>query len=515
MNSALPPILLITICMSLSLVQVYTQINTTQKQNDSVATCVYEYDYKGRYSCMISSSSITIDPNDVMEITGNHLDNKTDSDVLRASLVIIKIPQFNGEIMKKFKNLKYFEITMTETQKIHETAFESCSHLEELEISSMPLTMLPSKLFKNCENLKIFTITNTKISTLPVDLFGLTTKLEIFHVSYNQIVVLPPGLLLNMKNLISFNALHNALTEIDEIVFKNASKLEYFSISENLIADIEPVMNMLSGSLNLKFLGLEDNNLELIDFSLFTKYQKLERLSIGNRFKLNITNWDALPIQINDLAVEGIADNIPETGMHAYRNLSRLALGGPGITDLKKDTFKGQENLNFLHLRPTSLTSLHPEIFKFQSNLTALILEYSLIEELPESIFAPLSKLGTGDYSNSLSIRHSQIKKLNVNSFGQHPGLNSLDLSFNQINAIERGVFSRFNLSISHLDFSGNLCASNNVYGKYDLDHDEMFEKCFENWDNWDEITATTPGSGHKIIFNGFLIIFAGSFWIF
>lgn len=170
-------------------------------------------------------------------------------------------------------------------------------------------------------------------------------------------------------------------------------------------------------------------------------------------------------------------------------------------------------------MQPTKLTTLHSEIFSHLSNLTALIFEYSQVEELPEGLFGPLSKLGSGDYSNSFAIRFNNIKKLNLNSFGQHQSLNSFDLSMNKIDAIERGFFSRFDLNITHLDFSGNRCANSNLYNKYDLDNDEIFSKCFENWDNWDEIkdniTATTPGSGRKHVSNGILIIFVVIFGFF
>jgi hypothetical protein len=60
----------------------------------------------------------------------------------------------------------------------------------------------------------------------------------------------------------------------------------------------------------------------------------------------------------------------------------------------------------------------------------------------------------------------------------------------NRISAIERGIFSRFNSTITEADFRSNLCINLTFNATTNLDFFGDFERCYQNWEAGN---ATTP----------------------
>jgi Leucine-rich repeat (LRR) protein len=197
-------------------------------------------------------------------------------------------------------------------------------------------------------------------------------------------------------------------------------------------------------------------------------------------------------------------------------------LSGYDITSFQKDTFKGLEKLEYLFVYDTSLKTLHPELFASQINLRHLQIIRNQIESLPPGIFAPLVNIGINSSSNGIEIRSSKLRRLNADSFGQHPHLQRINFSFNDINEIERGIFSKFHFNMISAGFYGNNCVSQYLSGE-DLDNHEELEICFTNWEEIDPNnttrapTPTTTPSGCARNFNNFeifVIIFVGALTI-
>ena len=69
-----------------------------------LGSCVYKYDNQNVYTCTINNVTI-VNPTDVLEITGIHLENHTDADVHAVNFDKCRINFFNGEVFAKFLNL--------------------------------------------------------------------------------------------------------------------------------------------------------------------------------------------------------------------------------------------------------------------------------------------------------------------------------------------------------------------------------------------------------------------------
>ncbi|XP_070508395.1 leucine-rich repeat-containing protein 15-like [Chironomus tepperi] len=508
---------LITLCPHQS-----TQQSIITKSSTIQATCVYNYTYYGLYTCDLSYNE-PVNRTDVLEITGIHLPNHTDDDVEAVYQYIRNETYFNGDAMRKFVNLKRISIIGRDLIDITPNSFDVCAKLEALAINYGKYKTLPSGLLKNCVNLRTFEIMSSEIETFPEDFFGSTRNLEEFVVPVNQLTSLPEKLLQNMEKLRIIRIGYNNLKELSPNFLINCPNLDQFSAYDNQFQTQEAITFALNGRINMRYLMLDFNNITNWDFRFFAQFQKLEYLTVGINRGAKLTNihWRSLPASLNELTVYGIGEDIPENSFERLVNLRALTLYGNDITAFHKDTFKSLTNLWYLYIYQSELKTLHPDLFQDQGNLSHLMISGTKIEELPAGLFVPLVNIGFRNQNNGIHVKHSKLIRINANSFGEHPKLRTIDFAFNEINEIERGIFSKFHPNMTYVGLYFNDCVSALLDG-VDLDNHERLEQCYQNWVDIDPNnrpttvppTSTTPagcGSNFKS-FEVFVIIFVGIF---
>jgi len=506
-------------------VVLFTAFPLNSAQDTVTGTCIFDYfqqfDRRILYECRLFNAVIR-NPTDVLQITGNHIQNHTDADV-EALSHNARILYFNGEILRIFENLKVLNLLSLGLKEISSNGFESCSKLEELRLGIDELTTFPPQMLKNCGNLKKFMAVYLNMSEIPEDLFGETQNLEEFRVENNQLTSLPENLLRNMKNLKYFKADSNLLTELSSNLLKNAVNLVSIILSKNNFADQDKVTNILKEHKNLKHILLDNNNFTNFDFNCFSQFEKLEVMSIGSTAGPQLTqiSWISLPGSLTDLSAYGINEEIPEKSFDKLSNLISLKLTGLGIENIHKDIFKSMTKLEVLSIQNTNLKSLDSNLFINQAALTDLNLSNNKIEALPVGIFTNLVNIGT-KAADGIRLHNNNIQRLNSNSFGQHPNLQYLTFSDNKINEIQRGIFSKFSTKMTSVTFSNNLCIDNSFFSDDNFADDESFELCYQNWDDTEPETTTTTeasptttpggcGSNFKK-FEVYLVLFIGFF---
>lgn len=464
----------------------------SSQQSVIPGTCVYSYDSStGLYLCRLTAT--VANPTDILNITGNHLQGKTDIDVKIVKYSGNTIKYLNGDILNKFENLIILVVDAIGMKEVSESAFENCTNLEEFTTNISDLSALPPLMMQNCKKLKRFKATAQQFSEIP-EIFGDTTSLEELSLYYNHLRSLPENLLKNKPNLKIFNVRDNELTELALNFFADCPNLEEVYISYNDFQDQDKFTRAFNGNTNLKKLKMDTNNFHNFDFSFFSQFDKLEMLAVGTTFdpQLSGISWQSLPISLIDLTVESIGKEVPENSFNHLVNLVTLSLSGSGITSFHKDTFKAQTELKYLSVQNSNLRALHPELFVSQVNLIDLTLRYNKIEELPVGIFAPLVNLGSQSSINGLKLADNKIKRLNSNSFGQHPNLQNIDFASNQIEAIERGLFNQFSSFMYRANFNSNVCVSKLFSDANNLNDDASLNWCFDSWDGITTATTTT-----------------------
>ena len=181
--------------------------------NTVTGTCTYSYTPQNIYTCTLSNVMI-LNPTDVLEITGSHLPDHTDADVHSVIHESSTITFYNGEVLRRFVNLRRIQIIEQGLREFGPNAFEFCPHLEWILTAIDPqLTSLPPQMVRNCHNLQNFIAVAHSLVTIPGDLFGATSNLLEFDVESNQVSLIPANLLQNMASLRRFNVAGNLLTQ--------------------------------------------------------------------------------------------------------------------------------------------------------------------------------------------------------------------------------------------------------------------------------------------------------------
>lgn len=191
------------------------------------------------------------------------------------------------EIIKGFKNLKYFYICCNEFSYLPEW-IGSFEHLEILDASSCGLETIPSSIGK-LNSLKMLKLSDNYITELPKSIGKLTNLIELD---------------------LSANRLNEIPSSIDRM-----GKIKYLDLSGNSLNNIPSEIGNLS---NLEILFLELNHLQNVPDSM-QNLKKLKRIDIvGNyldqfpSFLLNLP--EIKEIKINNKLMQGISkeekDNI-------------------------------------------------------------------------------------------------------------------------------------------------------------------------------------------------------------
>ncbi|XP_070508351.1 leucine-rich repeat-containing protein 15-like [Chironomus tepperi] len=498
------------------LLLIFTSIpqNSLQQQQVSSSNiiethCIFSYDRQNRYNCYLFNVR-TQNATDVLNIVGTHMLNHTDADVHGVQHINTMMYQFNGEILRRFPNLRRIDLRATFLQSISPSAFDICGQLEELDIgANSQLLELPARMLANCENFKRFIAGSSRFPSLPDGLFGATRSLEVISLPFSRLTSFPDNLLTNMPNLTRFDVRNNQLRHISPSNFISALNLQDIDISMNSIIDTQTVVSLLNGHFGLRRIILSSNPFPMFNFNFLTQFQNLEELWIGSNNNLTGIGWQFLPRTLQVLRIYSVSEPVPENAFVGVPNLTYLDISGYGIKSFEPDTFKPLVNLDRLDIMGTHITTFHPDQFTSQGKLRALHLSFNDIEELPDRVFTPLVNLGFNESVHGLFMFGNRLRRLSASSFGQHPHLNYIYFENNQINEIQRGLFSRFNPQPALISFVGNICVQRAFFEEVNLDENPLLEPCFNNFEG---ITTTTPSSAVNTFrkFMSFVSIFVG-----
>jgi len=484
------------------------QQSIINKSNIIQATCDYRLDPENGYSCFFNNLTTTLV--DSLEIGGAHLPGRTDADVLAVYHVNSRINRFNGEVLRKFVNLRIVSLRLTNLQSINPNAFEICGSLEELNIEVNSVTSFSPLMFQNCVNLRNIRAFNNRIVNIPENLFGSTRSLEIFDLHRNfHLRSVPGNLFQNMTNLRMLDVGSNEISELNPNIILNAVNFERIDISRNNFDDAQAVMNLLTGHLGMRSITIFSNRFPMFSFNFFSQFNRLEILAVGGLQNTTGIAWQSLPASLTSLSAYSIGEEVPENAFNRLTSLRTLDISGTGITVLQRDTFKELRNLEWLYIMYTSIKTIHPDLFLSQGNLRVLYLNWNEIEEIPAGALAPLVNLGYNSSRWGLHFYYNKIRRLSASSFGQHPHLDYIDFSSNEIMEIDRGIFSRFSPTISFIGFFFNNCTQLSFRNATNLEESEELEWCFNNFEG---ITTTTPsGVGNNFRkFDVLVVIFVG-----
>lgn len=218
------------------------------------------------------------------------------------------------------------------------------------------------------------------------------------------------------------------------------------------------------------------NSLRTLPSQLFQKVNTIEELDLSNNNIItlpetifNATSLAILHLKNNE--VFGSVDFLTE-------DIQRVDLSYCKITEINNMMFKGLVNLNHLVLKGNEIKKIHPAAFHTLKNLRHIDLSFNNLDQVSSLMFLKntdldviklndnrrLKKLPSEGFELSsgsfktylLDVSNCDIETLSINTFATMPELRILNLAWNNIQHLNKGVF-RFLNKLIDLDLSNNM----------------------------------------------------------
>ncbi|XP_042891186.1 protein toll-like [Penaeus japonicus] len=230
----------------------------------------------------------------------------------------------------------------------------------------------------------------------------------------------------SLTNLQTLQLVDNNFTSFPPALLTNTPKLKFFSFIGNQVDSLPHTM--LASTPDLVMADLGNNGLATVPEDLFVNLTKLTNVSLWNN-------------QLTDIQ-RNLFPDIP--------NLKFLDLRDNLLSAITNRQFRGMKILKRLNLGGNRLSSLNNDSFLDLRSLEELELHSNLLEKLPSGIFDNQRLI------KKLILRNNSFSKLPDKIFQKCESLNMLDLSYNNLQYIERLQLPGPTTSLTYLDLGNN-----------------------------------------------------------
>lgn len=367
------------------------------------STCTYDINDRGVYRCTIRDQ-IILDEQSMLPVGGIHIPGFGNENVTSFTSSNTTMPIFPSLIIDAFVNLE--EIILALTTETFQSPITNCQHLERLTMIVNDLTYFGGGIFRSCFNLTSMLVTFNDIEHIEDNAFDGLTSLQNLTLSNNRISSLSTSMFAPLTSLVRLDLDGNRIGELAPRIFMNNAQLETVDLSHNMI--------------------------RRIDGDAFFGLQNLHTLRIGRLL-------DEIPIFTN------------------LDSLQVLSLSNNNIMRVSADSFRNLPNLRDLDLSGNRimLVNFTRGSERLLTKLERLDIRTNWIENLQDNAFTMLENM------NDLDLSVNRIQRLNENSIRPIVQLRRLNVGWNRMQRIERGLFD----GASNLEFQsvGNVCFDGDV----------------------------------------------------
>lgn len=408
-------------------------------------TCQFEISARDNsYGCKLIDQ-IVVNENDMVEITGNHLEGYVDESVTTLHGINSTIEIFPSAIINKFVNLK--SVWMTNNKiKTFSNAIMTCPKLESVTLNFNEISTIPGGIFTRCENLMMFSAIANRIENIHNNAFSGLGKLEILSLMQNKISTLTPEMFAPIFNLKNLDLDWNYIDNFSMQIFNSLPQLTELRLKHNKFTSWGTSLLELVSS--LKTLHLAGNQISKVELNFFSSFDNLEILSVGN-----------------------LLESFPTITANTV-NLKELYLDSNKLKSITFESFRTYTSLQQLHVSNNLLESVDFSSAgsNILSNLKVLFLRENLIEELPHDAFSGLTSL------THLDLTANKLKDLkNIKPSNE---LVALVVTRNKIESIDRELFK----NVTKMTFLAkeNVCTNDDyvIDKDFDIKVAPLLEKC-------------------------------------
>jgi hypothetical protein len=224
----------------------------------------------------------------------------------------------------------------------------------------------------------------------------------------------------------SCNNLHLDVS-LNEDYFSRFNKLNKLTI--HFCSNIDKFINFFKTNINLNFIVIANNKLQILNDDFFSNYINLEKILLVR----------------NTLTIETINNNLFNNNL----KLKHVNLSCNNLVSIDKDTFKYNIELEHMYFEVNNLTSVDKDLFSNNINLEYINLSNNNITKIDKNLF-----------SNNISLEYinlSNNKLLSIDNvlFSNNVNLEELYISYNKLETIGLSIFNN-NRNMKKLNISSN-----------------------------------------------------------
>nr|XP_050859212.1 protein artichoke isoform X1 [Vespula vulgaris] len=321
-------------------------------------------------------------------------------------------------------NLSVIDLSNNFIERIDNGAFVGLINLYELNLRGNRLTSFIGEYFNTGTGLQILDLSNNRLSQLSPTAFVIHPRLRSLDLSYNDFVHFPSDFIKSLQFLERLDLSRNELRNVDEFSFSQIGRLYTLNLSGNKIESVEELA--FHNSTQLQILDLSNNVLETLSERTMEGLLRLEHLDLQN----------------NKLA------SLPETifDQSRIRSVESIDLSGNYFNEIPIRTLQRQSaSLFSLKIARNKMTEV------FTQDIVNNVKDLDLSEN-PLSENAIRGILGEAKILRSLNLAQTGIKIL---TRLETPFLKHLNLSGNDIIDIKPAILERTTM-LESLDLSRN-----------------------------------------------------------
>lgn len=231
------------------------------------------------YVCEIRGVDL-VSYNDDVNITGDHVKGKTDSDVKMISFGKSTVNFVPNKIFSIFPSLEILDLNDVKMTKWNRDFVKNAKSLKRIWLSQNDLEEIEDNSFLGATALEILTLHNNKIAKISDKAFNGLFQLKSLELQENALTTLNGGVFKQLKKLKELNLSENQIVKIDENVFSANDKLEFLNMGVNNISELPA--NVFKSQESLTVVFVQNNLLETLPEDLFAKCPALMELRVDN-----------------------------------------------------------------------------------------------------------------------------------------------------------------------------------------------------------------------------------------
>lgn len=201
---------------------------------DYPVECTFSVNFQG-YTCALHDVEL-MTPNVNIIFEGEHIDNRTDADVVVVDIFDSMTPFIIQTMFTQFPNLRVLEIYRTSVSYLE---FPEAENMREITIVGGMIPRLENSTFSGLRNLDRLSIRNSQIAEIEEEAFAGLTNLRHLSLIGNEIARIPTRALHDVPNVTWIDFENNNLTRVEASSFAESRNLVSLYLERNHIIEVE------------------------------------------------------------------------------------------------------------------------------------------------------------------------------------------------------------------------------------------------------------------------------------